>query len=102
MIRHRSSSIVCALQLGLCAAWAVALVAPLRPEPVNEPCPLARLVAEDGAYQDIYGMAVGVAEGLIVIGAANHSHDGYQGTAYVYERDTDNAFRFVQQLDFNG
>ncbi len=102
MIRHRSGSIVCALHWGLSAPWAVAQVAPLHPEPVNEPCQLARFVAEDGAYQDIYGMAVGVADGLIVIGAANHFHDGLQGTAYVYERDADNAFRLTQQLDFAG
>lgn len=49
------------------------------------PVPGVEIVAGDGAYGDLFGRAVGLADGRLIVGAIQ---DGPSGAAYVFDADT--------------
>ncbi len=60
-----------------------------------------KLVAADGAADDWFGQAVGVAGDRAVVGALNHDHLGLQsGSAYLF--DTSTGIQVTELLAFDG
>lgn len=57
-----------------------------------------RITASDGAVGDAFGVSVGISGDTVVVGANGKPNYSYQGSAYVFERDTFGAWPEVAKL----
>lgn len=70
------------------ATLCVATVFLVRAEDADAPfaTQLAKLIAADGAKNDIFGQSVAISDGIAVVGAYGDEDKGsYSGSAYVFE-----------------
>lgn len=60
----------------------------------------AKILAPNGAAEDLFGGALSVQDGTLVVGAPGHSSSGINqsGAVYIYERSSSGVWQFVAQL----
>ncbi|MBL4591591.1 MAG: hypothetical protein JKY96_06480 [Phycisphaerales bacterium] len=100
MTMHNRSSFAFQSSLAVAAACSFGLVAPAMGQVINEDF---KIVADDAATGDIFGVSVAIGAGVVVVGAHQDSDNGTDsGAVYVFDASTGAQLRKITPADGSG